>query len=124
MVKKGDINKVERNKTIVIMIFSHGGIVMTKDIKQRIEITTTPNRIHFYVKSKEHGRLYLFSQKYYYCVYRYFRHGRSMSEIRSFRNWNNYRLEKTILRIPKMVKYVMKEVAEIKEDGWEGGYAA
>ena len=89
---------------------------MSKDIKQRIEITTSPNKIHFYVRSREFGHLYLFSQDYSRSVYRYFRYGRSMSEIRNFRNWGNFRLEKTVLRIPKMVNYVMKEVVEMKDE--------
>lgn len=87
-----------------------------RDVKQRIEITTTPNKIHFYVISREYGRLYLFSQRYSTGVYRYFCKGRSMTEIRNFHNWNNFRLEKTVLRILKMIDYVMKEVAE--EERW------
>lgn len=84
-----------------------------KNEKQSIEITTTPNMIHFYVRSKKYGRLYLFSQRFSRGVYNYFRKGRSMAEIKSFRNWDhNFRLEKTILRIPKMVRYVMEEEAE------------
>lgn len=59
---------------------------MSKDIKQKIEITTTPNKIHFYVRFREFGCLYLFSQNYSRSVYRYFRYRFSMSEIRSFRN--------------------------------------
>ena len=89
---------------------------MRRDIKQRIEIATTPTMIHFYVWSREYVRLYLFSQKYSRSVYRYFRNGRSMSEIRSFHNWGNFRLEKTVFRIPKMVSYVMQEKTE--EERW------
>lgn len=94
---------------------------MRKDIKQRIEITTSSNRIHFYVRSREYGCLYLFSQKYSRGVYNYFRNGRSMSEIRNFHNWNNFRLEKTILRIPRLVRYVIQETAE--NELWDDGRA-
>ena len=37
-------------------------------------------------------------------------------EIHGFHNWGNFRLEKTVFRIPKMVSYVMQE--KIKEERW------
>ena len=44
-----------------------------------------------------------------------------MSEIRNFHNWNNFRLEKTILRIPRLVRYVIQETAE--NELWDDGCA-
>lgn len=93
-----------------------------KDEKQRIEITKTQDMIHFYVKSKKYGRLYLFSQPFSKGVYNYFRKGRSMAEIKGFHNWDhNPRLDKTILRIPGLVRYVIREEAEYKL--WQDGHA-
>ena len=81
-------------------------------MKDRIEITKENNQIKFYLIS-EGQRLWLFTQKYSMSVYKYFRNGRSINEIMKCKAWEKGpRLDKTISRLPGMIKYVKKEFLE------------
>lgn len=62
--------------------------------------------IEFYLKN-EKGEFWLFTQPFSKGVYEWFKDGRSESEILSFDKWEkNKRLNNTIKRIPKEIKYV------------------
>ena len=63
----------------------------------------------FYLRSAD-GKLYLLSQPFSMGVWRYFKNGRAVSEIMAFRAWNkNPRLDKTIVRLPSMIRYIKRE---------------
>lgn len=68
--------------------------------------------LEFHLKNKE-GTFWLFTQPFSKGVYEWFKNGRSENEVRQFAKWNrNKRLENTILRIPREVKYVKKYVID------------
>lgn len=53
---------------------------------------------------------YLLSQSFSMGVWKYFKNGRAVSEIMAFRAWNkNPRLDKTIVRLPSMIRYIKRE---------------
>lgn len=63
----------------------------------------------FYLRSAD-GKSYLLSQPFSMGVWRYFKNGRAVSEIMAFRAWNkNPRLDKTIVRLPSMIRYIKRE---------------
>lgn len=65
--------------------------------------------IDFYLRSAD-GKSYLLSKPFSMGVWRYFKNGRAVSEIMAFRAWNkNPRLDKTIVRLPSMIRYVKRE---------------
>lgn len=79
-------------------------------MKNRITITKLNNEIKFYLKNGN-GEFWLFSQPYSKGVYEWFKNGRSEKEIIEFNKWNqNKRLNNTIDRIPREVKYVTKYI--------------
>lgn len=69
--------------------------------------------IDFYLRSadgKSYGKSYLLSQPFSMGVWKYFKNGRALSEIMAFRAWNkNPRLDKTIVRLPSMIRYIKRE---------------
>lgn len=68
--------------------------------------------LKFFLKN-DSGETWLFNQKCTEGVYEWFKNGRSINEVRKFVKWNrNKRLEQTISRIPREVKYVEKYVLE------------
>lgn len=63
----------------------------------------------FYLRSAD-GKSYLLSQSFSIGVWKYFKNGRAVSEIMAFRAWNkNPRLDKTIVRLPSMIRYIKRE---------------
>lgn len=63
----------------------------------------------FYLRSAD-GKAYLLSQPFSMGVWKYFKNGRAVSEIMAFRAWNkNPRLDKTIVRLPSMIRYIKRE---------------
>lgn len=63
----------------------------------------------FYLRSAD-GKTYLLSQSFSMGVWKYFKNGRALSEIMAFRAWNkNPRLDKTIVRLPSMIRYIKRE---------------
>lgn len=68
--------------------------------------------IRFYLKNDK-GEFWLFDQKCSKGVYEYFKNGRSEREILSFDKWgSNKRLNNTIDRIPREIRYVTKHVID------------
>lgn len=81
-------------------------------MKNRINVQRNNHNLDFYLCSNN-GEFYLFSQDYSKGVYEYFKHGRSVNEIRKFNKWKkNPRLNKTIDRLPQQIQYVEKYVME------------
>lgn len=81
-------------------------------MKDKIIVTKGNNQINLYLVSKG-KRLWLFSQKYSMSVYKYFQNGRSVREIMAYKDWQKGpRLNKTIERLPGMIKYVKSEFCE------------
>lgn len=79
-------------------------------MKNRITITKFDDEIKFYLKNSN-GEFWLFSQPYSKGVYEWFKNGRSEKEIIEFNKWEqNKRLNNTIDRIPREVKYVTKYI--------------
>lgn len=79
-------------------------------MKNRVIITKENEEIKFYLKNKE-GTFWLFSQPFSKGVYEWFKDGRAEGEILSFAKWNrNKRLNDTINRIPREIRYVQKYV--------------
>ena len=79
-------------------------------MKGKIVIKKTTDMIHFYWTDSAFGKLYLFSQRFSKGVFDFFCRGRSVTEVRSFRQWNrNPRLDKTISKLPIYMKYAWKE---------------
>lgn len=65
--------------------------------------------IDFYLRSAD-GKSYLLSKPFSMAVWKYFKNGRAVSEIMAFRAWNkNPRLDKTIVRLPSMIRYIKRE---------------
>lgn len=65
--------------------------------------------IDFYLRSADE-KSYLLSQPFSMGVWKYFKNGRAVSEIMAFRAWNkNPRLDKTIVRLPSMIRYIKRE---------------
>ena len=82
-------------------------------MKGKIVISKTTDYIHFYWTGSTFGKLYLFSQKFSKGVFDFFCHGRSVMEVRSFKQWNrNPRLDKTITKLPIYMKYAWKEYTD------------
>ena len=82
-------------------------------MKNRVIITKENEEIKFYLKNKE-GIFWLFSQPFSKGVYEWFKDGRAESEVLSFSKWNrNKRLNDTINRIPREIRYVQKYVMEV-----------
>ena len=83
-------------------------------MKDKIIVTKGNDQIDLYLIS-EGKKLWLFSQKYSMSVYNYFRNGRSVREVMAYKDWQKGpRLNKTIKRIPGMIKYVKSEFCEEK----------
>ena len=79
-------------------------------MKGKIIISKTTDMLHFYWTDNTFGKLYLFSQKFSKGVFDFFCRGRSVTEVRCFRQWNrNPRLDKTITKLPIYMKYAWKE---------------
>lgn len=79
-------------------------------MKNKVVITKSDNNIAFYLKNSN-GEFWMFSQPYSKGVYEWFKNGRSEKEIIEFNKWNqNKRLNNTIDRIPRELKYVTKYV--------------
>ena len=82
-------------------------------MKQKITVMREEQQLRFYLHTAEYGPLYLFSKDYTPGVYHYFRRGRSVAEIRSYRGWDrNPALDKIVMRIPAYIKYVLMIAAE------------
>lgn len=82
-------------------------------MKNRVIITKENEEIKFYLKNKE-GTFWLFSQPFSKGVYEQFKDGRAEGEVLSFSKWNrNKRLNDTINRIPREIRYVQKYVMEV-----------
>lgn len=72
--------------------------------------------LNFYLKTAD-KTFYLFSEHYSLSVHRYFYNGRLEDEVRSYKSWkNNFRLSKTISKIPMYIKYVLKESNYCKQN--------
>lgn len=83
-------------------------------MKNKIIIKKTENEtvreLNFYLKNSK-GTFWLFTQPFSKGVYEWFRDGRSESEIISFSDWKrNKRLNNTIDRIPREIRYVSKYI--------------
>ncbi len=83
-------------------------------MKNKIIIKKTENEtvreLNFYLKNSK-GTFWLFTQPFSKGVYEWFRDGRSESEIISFSDWKrNKRLNNTIDRIPREIRYVNKYI--------------
>lgn len=79
-------------------------------MKNRIIIVHSPDILDFYLVNRC-GRYFLFTQRFSKGVWEYFRDGRAEAEIRSFRDWRrNPRLNKTIEKLPRYIKYAMTEL--------------
>lgn len=81
-------------------------------MKNRVIITKSNEEIKFYLKSDK-GTFWLFSQPYSKGVYDWFKDGRAEREILNFAKWErNKRLNNTIQRIPREIKYVNKYIID------------
>lgn len=83
-------------------------------MKNKIIIKKTENEtvreLNFYLKNSK-GTFWLFTQPFSKGVYEWFRDGRSENEILSFADWKrNKRLNNTIDRIPREIRYVNKYI--------------
>lgn len=79
-------------------------------MKNRVIITKSNEEIKFYLKNDK-GTFWLFSQPYSKGVYDWFKDGRAEREILNFAKWErNKRLNNTIQRIPRKIKYVNKYI--------------
>lgn len=90
----------------------------TKYVKDRntIELKQVVKVLHFYLWSKNHGEIYLFTDPYSKGLFEYFKDGRSEKEIIHYSSWDkNPRLDKTISKIPKYIKYLLNEDNADKE---------
>ena len=82
-------------------------------MKGKIVISKTTDMIHFYWTDSAFGKLYLFSQRFSKGVFDFFCRGRSVTEVRNYRQWNrNPRLDKTITKLPIYMKYAWKEYTD------------
>ncbi len=80
-----------------------------KIIIEKIE-NETVRELKFYLKNSK-GTFWLFTQPFSKGVYEWFRDGRAESEILSFADWKrNKRLNNTIDRIPREIRYVNKYI--------------
>lgn len=78
-------------------------------MKDKIEITKSNNQLKLYLVCNGH-RIWLFTQDYSMSVYEYFKKGRSLREVMNYKDWaKGPRLNKTIERLPGMIKYVKNE---------------
>lgn len=67
--------------------------------------------LDFYFQT-EGKTLYLFTETFSKSVYNFFYNGRLESEVLGFKRWKgNYRLGKTISKIPMYIRYALKEDA-------------
>ena len=81
-------------------------------MKNKVIITKENEAIEFYLKNDK-GTFWLFTQPYSKGVYEWFKDGRSEREILNFTKWErNKRLNNTINRIPREIKYVSKYIIE------------
>lgn len=79
-------------------------------MKNRVIIKKENNNINFYLKN-DNGEFWLFEQECSKGVYEYFKNGRAEREILNFTKWErNKRLNNTINRIPREIKYVSKYI--------------
>lgn len=79
-------------------------------IMVEVRLDNQQNQVmNFYLRSAD-GKSYLLSQSFSMGVWKYFKNGRAVSEIMAFRAWNkNPRLDKTIVRLPSMIRYIKRE---------------
>lgn len=85
-------------------------------MKNRITITKFDGEIKFYLKNSN-GEFWLFSQPYSKGVYEWFKNCRSEKEIIEFNKWEqNKRLNNTIDRIPRKVKYATKYIISYESE--------
>lgn len=81
-------------------------------MKNRVIITKENEEIKFYLKNDK-GTFWLFTQPYSKGVYEWFKDGRAEREILNFAKWErNKRLNNTINRIPREIKYVSKYIID------------
>ncbi|MGN1419171.1 MAG: hypothetical protein ACI4W6_07565 [Acutalibacteraceae bacterium] len=79
-------------------------------MKNKIVVEKYQDEMKFYLKNDK-GTFWLFSQPYTKGVYNWFRDGRSENEIIRFSKWKkNKRLNNTINRIPREIRYVSKYI--------------
>ncbi len=77
--------------------------------KDMVIIEKKPDILNFYLVTKA-GRYFLFTQKFTKGVFEFFRIGKSLGELYSFKRWGqNPRLDKTIEKIPFYIRYALKE---------------
>lgn len=79
-------------------------------MKNKVIIKKENEKLNFYLKNDK-GEFWLFEQVCTKGVYEYFKNGRAEREILSFDKWgSNKRLNNTVSRIPREIKYVTKYV--------------
>ncbi len=66
--------------------------------------------LNFYWE-RNHGKIWLFSQRYTSGVHKQFQNGLRDYDIRNYKKWNrNPRLDKTMKKIPMYVAYASREL--------------
>ncbi len=91
-------------------------VIVTKAVKEVKENDRLVQKefLEFHLKNKE-GTFWLFTQPFSKGVYEWFKDGRAEGEILSFAKWDrNKRLNDTINRIPREIRYVQKYVMEVE----------
>ena len=83
---------------------------------KKLFIEKGDEHLEFYLKN-ENGEFWLFTQPFSKGVYEWFKDGRSESEILNFDKWEkNKRLNNTIQRIPREIKYVTKYIIPYEDE--------
>lgn len=81
-------------------------------MKNKVIVIKANEEIKFYLKNDK-GTFWLFTQPYSKGVYDWFKDGRAEREILNFAKWDrNKRLNDTIKRIPREIKYVNKYIID------------
>ena len=89
-------------------------IIVKKTVKEVMDNYkfTEKEFLNFYLKN-DSGEHWLFQQDFSKGVYEWFKSGRAEGEILSFSKWNkNKRLNNTVKRIPREIRYVQKYVTK------------
>lgn len=97
-------------------------VIVKKTVKEVSEkgCVTEKEFIDFYLKNN-FGETWLFQQPFSKGVYDWFKDGRAEREILNFAKWErNKRLNDTIQRIPREIKYVSKYIIDDERAAWGG----
>ena len=79
-------------------------------MKNKITVSPKNDQLNFFFHYGS-KKIFLFSQRFSKAVFHFFLHGKTESEILSYKRWNqNPRLDKTIEKIPMYLRYIRKEV--------------